>query len=118
MVAPLAQPIGGLGIATRTEGALMQPLNGELIVGDFRPDGEGKISHRLVFGQLGTATSASRDMRFAGMRLAFGGAQVYCGLSAGAGSAPNPRLRGRRPSCQPGRAVCRSASTMSAANRR
>src|SRR5262249_58917096 len=38
MVAPLTQPIGGLGIASRTEGALMQPLDPEALVGDFRPD--------------------------------------------------------------------------------
>src|SRR5262245_60380428 len=69
MVASLAQAIGGLGITPRTERALMQPLNGELIVGDFRPDGEGKIGHRLVFSRLGTATCAQRAMRFAGHAL-------------------------------------------------
>src|SRR5262245_54186424 len=114
MVARLAQAIGSLGIATRTKGALMQPLYSERIVGDFRPDGEGKIGHRFMFSRTGprrahSGLCASRDMR-----LAFGEAQVYCGLSTGL--APGPR--GKRPSCQPGRAVCRSASTISAANRR
>jgi hypothetical protein len=36
----------------------MQPLYGERIVGDFRPDGEGKIGHRFVFSLTGTATCA------------------------------------------------------------
>src|SRR5262249_20222214 len=107
---PLADAIGGLGVAARPEGALMQPLDGERIARGFRPDGEGKIGHRLVV--------KCRNRRVTGrdMRLAFGRAQVYCGLRAGSPTCSRPNRE--VPSCQPGPAVCKSASTTSAAKRR
>src|SRR5262249_49732441 len=108
---PFADAVGGLGIAAGTEGALMQPLDGERIASSFRPDGEGKIGHRLVVKTPESPQAPERNMR-----LAFGGAEIYCGFSDG--SPTCARWNRQAPSCQPGRAVCKSARTMSAANKR
>ena len=44
VVGALAQPIGGLGEAAGTEGALVQALDRERVVGGLRQDGE--VGHR------------------------------------------------------------------------
>ena len=98
-------------IAAGSERALMQPLDGKRIAHGFCSDGEGKIGHRLVVKCRNRPGVAGRDMR-----LAFGRAQVYCGFSAGSPTCARP-IR-QLPSCQPGRAVCKSARTTSAANKR
>ena len=45
---PFTDAIGGLGVATRTEGALVQPLDRDRVRGSLRHDVDGKVDHCLT----------------------------------------------------------------------
>ena len=47
MVGALADAEGGARKAPRTERALVQPLDGERVVGRLRQDGDGEIVHGI-----------------------------------------------------------------------
>jgi hypothetical protein len=63
MAHALAQPIGRLGEAAGTEGALVQALDRRRVVGRFRQNGERGFGHRRICPCA---------------RLAFDGFQVHC----------------------------------------
>src|SRR5262249_19426706 len=63
----LADAIGGFGVASRSEGALVQPLDRVRVVGRLRQNGEGKAAHAPIsWRMILSEKSASRRIKSEG----------------------------------------------------